>query len=163
MAVKNICDPSMANYRLIIAQQPLEFRNAIGGVFCVNSQEREFRERAQDIENCVCRVVKKMCVLERASESRAENVLVSSAGLLWRSEHEFPVVRIVSDVPINAFKQLLKNWKQETLWFRPRRRCGLFSEQKRSSLGSSPSHTHTHAHTKYTKCVYLRGDSKALT
>ena len=32
------CEPSIANCRLLIAQQPLEFRKVIGSVFCENAK-----------------------------------------------------------------------------------------------------------------------------
>ena len=83
---QNICDPSIANCRLLIAQQLLEFRNVIGSVFCVN------RKSVQDIENCVqCG----KCV-----------VWNGSAELVWQLVHKFQIVHIVSDVPMNVFKQL---------------------------------------------------------
>ena len=49
---QNFCDPSIANCRLLIAQQFLEFRNVIGSVFCVNTKSGN-SGRWQDIFNCV--------------------------------------------------------------------------------------------------------------
>ena len=43
------CDPSIGNSRLLIPQQPLEFRNVIGSVFCLNTK-RGNSGRVQD--NC---------------------------------------------------------------------------------------------------------------
>ena len=49
---QNICDPSIANCRLLIAQ-PLEFRNVIGSVFCVNTNRGNSGRVCSVIVKCV--------------------------------------------------------------------------------------------------------------
>ena len=69
---QNICDPSIANCRLLIV--PLEFRNMIGSVFCVDTKRGNSGEECARYRE-LCVVLWKMCGLEWASESKAENVL----------------------------------------------------------------------------------------
>ena len=100
----NICDPSIANCRLLIAQQSLELRNVIGSVFCVNTK-RGNSERYREFSA----VLWKTCGLEWASVSKAENVLGVQQN--WFGSwyiREYQVVHIVSDVSIDVLK---KWWK----------------------------------------------------